>query len=165
MVSLILPFVSPKAYSKLHPVTSIFDLNHTYGLPLSGIRLPLAVLEEEARLRLPVKSTWTSSVTSALGMAASYIPFSGMNTSSASHNVTPSSKSTGEGYWGNTIDKLVEKFQGVPPLFDELRDVILEQCVTTEGIFRRAPGVSLLLSSVRVQLMEAASPTCHYSST
>lgn len=52
------------------------------------------------------------------------------------------SSGKGEGYWNRSVDELVESCNGVPPLFDELRKVILEECITTEGIFRRTPGVS-----------------------
>ena len=138
-----LPFLSPKAYSKIHPVTSIFQLYHTYGVPLTNIRLSLATLEEESRIRLPVKPTWTSSAFSALGTVASYIPFSSIIKPTASYNVIPNSTGSGDGYWDTTVDELVNKCGGVPEIFEELRKVILSECVTEEGIFRRTPGVRL----------------------
>jgi len=108
-------------------------------------------LEEEARQRpaspgaYNTKSTgtWTGSLTSALGVVGSYIPFSGMlSTPTGSAPIVTSSSGKGEGYWNRSVDELVESCNGVPPLFSELRKVILEECITTEGIFRRTPGVS-----------------------
>jgi hypothetical protein len=138
---LLLPFVSPKAYTKIHPVTSIFQLHTTHGVPLTNIRLPLATLEEESRLRLPVRSTWGFSVYSAIGAVASYIPFSSIITSTSAYSAISNSTSSGQGYWDTTLDELVEKCGGVPEIFEELRRVILSECVTEEGIFRRTPGV------------------------
>jgi hypothetical protein len=136
-----LPFLSPKAYSKIHPVSSIFQLQTTYGVPLTDIHLPLATLEEEAQLRLPGRSTWTSGLTSALGTVASYVPFSGIVTFTRTYSPISSSTGSGEGYWDTTLDHLVEKCGGVPEIFEELRRVILSECVMEEGIFRRTPGV------------------------
>jgi hypothetical protein len=123
-------------------VTSIFQLHTTYGVPLNNIRLPLATLEEESRLRLPVRSSWSSAY-SALGSIASYIPFSNTIISPPAYSPVPSSTGSGQGYWDTTLDELVEKCGGVPEIFDELRKVILSECVTEEGIFRRTPGVRL----------------------
>jgi len=120
-------------------VTSIFHLHTTYGVPLTNIRLSLATLEEEARLRLPVRS-W-SSVYSGLGAIASYIPFAKTITSTTTYSPVASSTGSGEGYWDTTLDELVGKCGGVPAIFEELRKVILSECVTEEGIFRRTPGV------------------------
>lgn len=151
IIPLILPFLSPKAYAKLHTITSILHLHTQYGISLSGMRIPLTCLEEEARQRpaspgaYPNKSTgtWTGSLTSALGVVGSYIPFSGMlSTPTGSAPIATSSSGKGEGYWNRSVDELVESCNGVPPLFNELRKVILEECITTEGIFRRTPGVS-----------------------
>ena len=122
---------------------SIFQLYNTYGVPLTDIRLSLGTLEEESRLRLPVKSTWTSSAFSALGTAASYLPFANANPFASAYNVIEDSTGSGEGYWDTTLDELVNKCGGVPEIFEELRKVILGECATEEGIFRRTPGVCL----------------------
>jgi hypothetical protein len=145
-----LPFLSPKAYAKVYPITSMLDLYTIYGVSLRGIHLPMAVLDEEVRLRLPVKSTWSSSLTSSLGAVVSYIPFSGVilpPTTTVYNGSENSGVEKGKGYWDRTIDELVEGFDGVPPIFEELREVILEECVRTEGIFRRTPGVSQVCPS------------------
>jgi hypothetical protein len=170
-----LPFLSPKAYSKIHPVTSIFQLQATYGVPLTNIRLPLATLEEESGLRLPVRSSWLSAY-SPLRTIASYIPFSNTTTSTSTYSPVPSSTGSGEGYWDTTLDELVEKCGGVPKIFDELRKVILGECVTEEGIFRRTPGVRLpqmllmelissltsdLSSSISLISLSRLSRSCH----
>jgi hypothetical protein len=63
------------------------------------------------------------------------------------------------------MDDLAERCSGVPPLFDELRKVILEECISTEGIFRRTPGVSLTLTQ-GIEADVRASPQtghCGYS--
>jgi hypothetical protein len=123
-------------------VTSIFQLQTTYGVSLTNIRLPIATIDEESRLRLPIRSSWSSAY-SALGTIASYIPFSNTITSANTYNPVSSSTGSGEGYWDTTLDELVEKSGGVPEIFEELRKVILSECATEEGIFRRTPGVRL----------------------
>jgi len=90
-----------------------------------------------------VKPTWTSSAFSALGTVASYIPFSNAITSTSTYRVIPNPTGSGEGYWDTTLDELVKKCGGIPEIFEELRKVILSECVTEEGIFRRTPGVRL----------------------
>jgi hypothetical protein len=144
-------------------VTSIFQLHTIYGVPLTNIQLPIATLEEESRLRLPVRSSW-SSVYSAMGTVASYIPFSNTITSTSAYSPVLSSTGSGQGYWDTTLDELVEKCGGVPEIFDELRKVILGECVMEEGIFRRTPGVRLpqmllmeLISSLTSDLFSSIS--------
>lgn len=144
-------------------MTSIFQLQTTYGVPLTNIRLPLATLEEESRLRLPVRSTWTSSVYSAIEAVASYIPFSSTITPTSTYSVIPKSTGSGQGYWDTTLDELVEKCGGFPNIFEELRKVILSECVTEEGIFRRTPGVGPPVFLCKgAGLMVAPPETCHY---
>jgi hypothetical protein len=104
---------------------------------------------------LPVRSSWSSAY-SAVGTIASYIPFSNTITSTSAYSAIPDSTGSGEGYWDTTLDELVEKCGGVPEIFEELRRVILSECVTEEGIFRRTPGVRLSRIS-RVVLI--SSPT------
>ena len=142
-------------------MTSIFHLHTTYGVSLTNMRLPLATIEQEARLRLPVRSSW-SSVYSGLGAIASYIPFSNTITSASTYSPVSSSTGSGEGYWDTTFDDLVERCGGVPEIFEELRKVILSECVTEEGIFRRTPGVSHpMILCTRAGLMVAPPQTCH----
>ncbi|WVR03411.1 hypothetical protein IAU60_000402 [Kwoniella sp. DSM 27419] len=50
LVPLIIPFISPKSYSKLHPLTSILSLYYDHRVPLKGIDLTLEAIEEEARI-------------------------------------------------------------------------------------------------------------------
>lgn len=140
---LLLPLLSPKAYAKLFQLSSVFELYRNHGVSLKGIELPVAVMEEEARLRpkqTPDASaaTWGSSIASALGTMGSYLSFVGL---ASSAGITASSNP--RGYWNRTVDELVDDCAGkVPPILDELRRVILAECVTTEGIFRRTPSVS-----------------------
>ncbi|WVQ80980.1 hypothetical protein IAT38_003087 [Cryptococcus sp. DSM 104549] len=50
LLPFILPFVSPKSYSKLHPLPSLLSLYHAHHVPLKGIDISLPVLEAEARV-------------------------------------------------------------------------------------------------------------------
>jgi hypothetical protein len=143
-------------------VTSIFQLHTTYGVPLTNIRLPLATLEEESRLRLPVRSIWTSGVYSAIGAVVSYIPFSSTFTPTYTYSVTTKSTGSGEGYWDTTLDELVERCGGVPDIFEVLRKVILSECVTEEGIFRRSPGVGPPVFLCKGAGLMVAPPETHY---
>lgn len=138
IVPLILPFLTPKAYAKLYPLSSLLQLSGDHGVSLQGIRLPVAVLEEEVRVRRDQPgSTWASSITAAASMVGAYLPFSSILSTPA-----PRPPSQSKGYWGRTMDDLVEECGGVPPILEELREAILSGCVTEEGIFRRTPGVS-----------------------
>jgi len=78
-----------------------------------------------------------------MGTIASFIPFSNTITSTTTYSPVPTSTGSGEGYWDTTLDELVGKCGGVPEIFEELRKVILSECVMEEGIFRRTPGVGL----------------------
>lgn len=138
IVPLILPFLTPKAYAKLYSLSSLFQLSGDHGVSLQGIRLPVAVLKEEVRVRRDQPgSTWASSITAAAGMVGAYLPFSGI-LSTPAPRLPPQS----QGYWGRRVDDLVEECGGVPPILEELRETILSGCLTEEGIFRRTPGVS-----------------------
>lgn len=143
---LILPLLSPKAYNKLFQVPSFFELHHTHSINLNGVKLPLAVIEEEVRIRpkqtptTNASATWGSSIAYALGTMGSYLLIPGMSSTSS---ITASERPA-RGYWKRSVEDLVEEAGGkVPPIFDELRGVIMNQCVTTEGVFRLTPNVSL----------------------
>jgi hypothetical protein len=145
-IPLILPLLSPKAYTKLFQLPSLFDLHGTYGVDLNGISLPLAVIEEEARVRpsqhpnhASSAATWGSSIAYALGTMGSYLSIPGLT---STKSIT-TSDGPARGYWDRSIEDLVDDSGGkIPPIFDELREVIISQCVTTEGIFRLTPNVS-----------------------
>lgn len=140
---MLLPLLSPKAYAKLFQLPTLLELYHNHGVSLKGVDLPLAVITEEARVRpkeSAANATWGSSIAYALGTMGSYLSFPGLT---ATTSITASS-GPARGYWDRDIDELVRECGGkVPPIFDELRQIILEECVATEGIFRLTPNVSL----------------------
>jgi hypothetical protein len=121
-------------------------------MPLQGIRMPMAVLDEESRYRQHQPSTssathhtttptWTASVTAAVGVVGAYFPFSGLMSSKT--GAAPTQDTTKRGYWGRNMDELAGECgsEGLP-LLKELSEAILSECMTTEGVFRRTPGVS-----------------------
>jgi hypothetical protein len=119
----------------------MFQLSKDHGVSLNGIRLPTAAIEEEVNLRRdqlglsssPRPATWTSSFTAAVG---SYYPFSSISSASTSTSVLPP-----KGYWGKSMDDLVDECGGVPPMLQDLREAMMSGCLAEEGIFRRTPGV------------------------
>ena len=156
VISVVLPFLSPKSYSKIQPVPTLLSLYLAQGVPLYGIAPTLEVLHEEARaMRARPDSSRTSrrgpspkadssggTFASTLSAASSYLmmPRSGVTVPDPSLE----GPKRGEGYWGRSLDDLVSEAGGkVPRLLDELSRVILGECTTTEGIFRRASNVSM----------------------
>jgi len=153
LLPLILPFISPKAYSKLYPLQSILSLHTPHGVSLQNIKVTLPVLEEEANHlaqqpgdtsttageRFPTNdrkdTSWASSLVSTVTLAGSYLNLIGSHIRDES--------TLAKGYWKRDLDSLISDFGGrIPPLFEELRKVILTECTSTEGIFRRSTQVS-----------------------
>ncbi|WVW81631.1 hypothetical protein I302_103626 [Kwoniella bestiolae CBS 10118] len=171
LLPLISPFISPKSYSKLHPLPSLLSLHHTHGVSLKGIDISLPVLEAEARVlrdrpdiipptpskegtssapklkRMDSESSIASwgyqTISSAVETAASYLPLPRFGVDSYHR---PALESAGnKGYWGRDLDELTKECGGnVPPLLVELGKVILKECTTTEGVFRRTSNSHLL---------------------
>ncbi|WWC66983.1 uncharacterized protein I206_100890 [Kwoniella pini CBS 10737] len=146
LLPFIVPFISPKSYSKLHPLPSLLSLYHTHGVSLKGIDISPSVLSTESRILkelpdlLPAKpalkrmdsesslASWGyHTISSAVETAASYL---GM---AQGHDLEKEDK---RGYWGRELDDLLR--DSIPPLLSDLRRVILGECVTTEGVFRRS---------------------------
>ncbi|WWC57970.1 uncharacterized protein I303_100505 [Kwoniella dejecticola CBS 10117] len=50
LLPFIAPFISPKSYSKLHPLPTLLSLHHTYGVSLRGIDISPSVLSTESRI-------------------------------------------------------------------------------------------------------------------
>ncbi|WWC85640.1 uncharacterized protein L201_000506 [Kwoniella dendrophila CBS 6074] len=169
LLPFIVPFISPKSYSKLHPVPCLISLYHEHGVSLHGIDLSLSALITEARTlqvnpgllppistkkslddRPPLKrvdsgsslASWGyQTISSAVETAASYLPLPPFG-----FYETQGKLPTGNsGYWGRNVDELLQEYGGsLPPLLTELRKVILTECVSTEGVFRRSSNSSLL---------------------
>lgn len=100
-------------------------------------------------------NSWTSTLYSMGDLIKGYVPTSIPFLSSAGaseHAATASTAipslaamQTRQGYWGRTPDDLVADSGGqMPSVFAELRRVVLDRCVTTEGIFRRSSNVRRL---------------------
>ncbi|KAK8845315.1 hypothetical protein IAR55_006028 [Kwoniella newhampshirensis] len=172
LLPFILPFISPKSYPKLHPLPSLLSLYYTHSVPLKGTDVTLPVLQAEARAlrhhtnllpataataptfpRPPLKkhdsdssiASWGfQTLSSAVGTAASYLPFQGLAIEDETEPMAGDAQSTA-GYWRRDTVKLVQECGGkVPPLLVELRKVILSECTTTEGVFRRGSNSELL---------------------
>lgn len=143
----IIPLLSPKSYSKLHPVPSLLALKQRHGVSLAGIDLTLPVLEEEARqLRENppghTAASWTEAISSGLSFASTYLPIPRFSTLSPNTEYAPPGVS-GEGSWRRSPQDMVAACEGkTPKIISTLCQVILEHCAKTEGIFRRSSNVS-----------------------
>ncbi|WWC97213.1 hypothetical protein V866_004092 [Kwoniella sp. B9012] len=186
LLPFIIPFVSPKSYSKLHPLPSLLSLYHTHKVPLKGIDISVAVLEAEARIlkerpdiiplapptrgrhvgaedvpklkRIDSESSIASwgyqTISSAMETAASYLPIPHFGIGSYDNQQNLMS-SRNEGYWGRDLDDLIGAGEGnssgrVPPLLVDLGKVILQECITTEGVFRRSSNSHLLPTLIAI---------------
>lgn len=186
VISVILPFLSPKAYAKIQPVPSLDDLYYTHHVSLKGIEVNLDTLLEEARvLRQSSKTSgssksgdrappngpnagWAySTLTSTLSAASSYLPLPGFKVTR--ENSLTGKSETGRGYWRRTIEDLIKEADGkIPHLLEELSQAILSECTTTEGIFRRTSNVSQdVVSCSHISLtsdsLSSSSPWSEYS--
>jgi hypothetical protein len=144
----IIPFLSPKSYSKLYPQQSLLSLYSSLSGTLKGIEITIPVLEEEARYLaehpelVPSSSkskayttkrdiSWRSSIVS----VGSYLNPYGQSSNDV--------KGGGQGYRGRNVEGLIKESEGkVPLLLEQLKEVILSECIETEGIFRRSSNVS-----------------------
>ncbi|WVO17653.1 hypothetical protein L204_105350 [Cryptococcus depauperatus] len=175
LLPLILPFVSPKSYTKLYPVPSLLSLYYEHGVPLEGISITLPVLEAESqalkehpelakptsKLRRSSQSglekmtsrdstklrrlsgsessmlSWSvSAFTSAVGSVASYIGLAHPHSQSA---IGAGQTSKPQGYWKRSLEELMDEFGGrIPPLVVQICNVILQECIETEGVFRKS---------------------------
>ncbi|OCF43759.1 hypothetical protein I317_02363 [Kwoniella heveanensis CBS 569] len=188
LLPFIAPFVSPKSYSKLHPLPSLLSLYHRYGVPLKGIDLTLAVLEAEARLlrerpdlipplhgrasktnarpKLAREASDSSlaswsyhALSSAMTTAVSYLPITQLGLSGPTDSANEGLSVEARGYWGRSLQAILEENSGdLPPLLKDLRNIILAECTTEEGVFRRSsnsplftPLVALLDLPIREQ--------------
>nr|XP_031863737.1 uncharacterized protein CI109_000989 [Kwoniella shandongensis]KAA5530809.1 hypothetical protein CI109_000989 [Kwoniella shandongensis] len=177
LLPLILPFLSPKSYPKLHPLPSLLSLHYTHSVSLKGIDVSLPVLEAEARIlrshpnivptrtpRAPavrpsikkhdsdssIASWGYQTISSAVGTAASYLPIPTFGFGAESNGMMDDT-ATAAGYWGRDVTSLVNDCGGrIPPLLVQLRKAILSECVRTEGVFRRGSNSELLSSLVAV---------------
>ncbi|ORY31981.1 hypothetical protein BCR39DRAFT_524925 [Naematelia encephala] len=165
LLPIILPFLSPKSYPKLHPLASLLQLPATYGVSLKGIDITLDVLKEESRvlrerLDKPERSnapaysekpsqdtdgSWGyGTISSMLGTAGSYLSLPRFG-SDGSLPATTEAFIRGKGYWKRTAEAIMADFNGkTPKLLIDLSQVILHECTTTEGIFRRSNNSTLL---------------------
>lgn len=143
----IIPLLSPKSYSKLHPVPSLLSLKQRHGVSLAGIDLTLPVLEEEARqLRENppghTAASWTEAISSGLSFASTYLPIPRFSISSPNTKFAPPG-GLEESSWRRSAEGMVAASEGkTPNIISTLCQVILEHCAKTEGIFRRSSNVS-----------------------
>ena len=113
----------------------------THGRPV----LPIIPKEQRsAEMSRAEKDAWGySTITSTLSAASSYLPLPGINSSS---DLMSQIAAQNTGYWGRSLDSVVEEAAGrVPLLLEDLRRVILAESSTTEGVFRLTSNVSLVL--------------------
>ncbi|ODN96949.1 hypothetical protein I350_07924 [Cryptococcus amylolentus CBS 6273] len=145
LLPFILPLLSPKSYSKLHPLPSLLALYYTHDVPLTGIDLSLAVLESEGRaLRdhpellecgpelLDVQrissrdsnkskygkegsDSYLSSISSTFSSAASYIGLSRLPSPTHSASSSRVGEAVVDGYWKRDLRGLVDECGGKVP--------------------------------------------------
>jgi hypothetical protein len=162
LLPLILPFLSPKSFHKLHPLPSLIALYHTHHVPLRGLEPTPEVLLEESRVLRerpdlhPVASrreawrdeahrahrgdaSWTGTVRGVVGAAGSYLTLPRWGGPLELEKEVQGRR----GYWGRSAEELVSEANGkVPKLLVDLRKAILGQGTTAEGVFRRTSNVS-----------------------
>ncbi|WRT63479.1 uncharacterized protein IL334_000384 [Kwoniella shivajii] len=178
LLPFIVPFVSPKSYAKLHPLPSLLSLYHIHAVPMKGIDVSLPVIEAEARMLrerpdllplVPPKNGFNApplrrgdsqtslaswgyqTVSSAMGAAAAYLPFSPLNQERSEQSSKKTQADQRRGYWGRKAeDVLHDCGESIPPLLIEMRKVILRECINTEGVFRRNSNSSILPALVGI---------------
>lgn len=159
LLPFLVPLLSPKSYGKLHPLSSLLALSHTYGVPLSGIDITMPVLQQEASLlrdrpdliptrcrggyqrpKMEERVSWTGTISSSISYATSYLPFSQYLSDS---NEKRAIDTVPRGLWGRTASEVLDDTNGkLPRALMGLRDAILTHCTGTEGVFRRSSNVS-----------------------
>ncbi|OCF59805.1 hypothetical protein L486_02478 [Kwoniella mangroviensis CBS 10435] len=186
LLPFIIPFISPKSYSKLHPLPSLLSLYHAHKVPLKGIDISLSVVEAESRVlkerpdiipptpptrgknvgteavptlkRIDSESSLASwgyqTISSAMETAASYLPIPHFGLGSYDNQQSPL-VSGNKGYWGRDLDDLIRAAEGnvnggIPSLLVDLGKAILQECIRTEGVFRRTSNSHLVPTLIAI---------------
>lgn len=106
--------------------------------------LPLTTLQEEARVlqEQPDAAPQLAVPTPESTLSWGYSALSSVWGTAASYFGVGAVPVTAPGTWSRDIDEIAK--DGVPPILLDLTKVILEHCVSTEGIFRRSAKVGMM---------------------
>jgi hypothetical protein len=162
----IVPFLSPKSYRKIYPLESLVLLHRSHSVSLAGIKLSIPILLDESRVisertdlfpsanatqygqLKPVATGWLDGLRGAIGAASSYLPYGYTSPYTGNECVK-------DGWYGRTADELIQESSSLPAFMDDLRAAILQECSSTEGIFRATPKVSQHLLSTMTDDLQA----------
>ena len=123
-MALLMPLISPKAYSKIQYVASLSALYNQCGVSLAGLNVTPKTLQVESQ-----------SLQQQMSRSSSRIKRPDESTGLMDNGQAPP----------HSIDDLFTPTpKRLPPLLRDLRSVILSpKSVTTEGLFRKSSNVGL----------------------
>ncbi|WVF66294.1 hypothetical protein IAT40_001034 [Kwoniella sp. CBS 6097] len=105
-----------------------------------NVRPKLASAESDSSL-----ASWSyHAFSSAVNIAFSYLPVAHLGISGPVDPVNSEGLTEARGYWGRDLQQVLDESRGdVPRLLKDLQNVILAECTTTEGVFRRSSNSPL----------------------